>query len=183
MKLQRNDLLSEIIEGPGHKDPASAQAAELLNHALRLEYSGVTHLPRLDGTVQDVYIRYCISVLTSDSTGHAVRLASTIRELGSIPCWTIWSPPDSGNLIRLFEIQLARERICHNLYDKAAKLLAGSPLAERCNALAQDEDRHIEMVERVLKALMEKEGLKPAPVQIPRERATGVVIVNTASTS
>ena len=172
-----------IIEGRARKSPASAQAAERLNHALRLEYSAVTYLPRLDSTVHEVFIRYCISVLTTDSTAHAVRLATIIRELGSTPCWTVWTPPESGSLIRLFEIQLARERICHNLYNKAAQLLAGSPLADRCDAMAQDEDRHIDMLERALTVLMEKEGLKPAPAQAPHEHAAGVVIVNTASTS
>ena len=56
-------------------------------------------------------------------------------------------------------------------------------LAERCEQLALDEDRHIEMIERVLANLMEKEGLRqPAPHPV-HEHASSTVIINTASTS
>jgi hypothetical protein len=163
--------------------PNRPLSGDLLNHALRLEYAGVTHLPRLDGAVQQIFARYVISVLSTDSSSHAVKVASTIRELGGAPDWTVWSPPDNATLIRLFEIQLARERICHNLYGKTSALLAGSPLADRCEQLARDEDRHIGMIERVLSAFVEKEGLKQPAFHPVREHAAEVVIVNTASTS
>lgn len=173
--------MTAIIEGTGRKNTAYNQAADLLNHALRLEYAGVTHLPRLDSAVQDVFIRYAISVLSTDSTDHAVRLACTIRELGGTPDWTIWTPPDSGSIIRLFEIQLARERICHNLYDKAARLLTGNPLAERCEQLALDEDRHIEIIDRVLGILMEQEGLRQSAPHPVHEHAASIIITDTAN--
>jgi hypothetical protein len=156
---------------------------DLLNHALRLEYAGVNHLPRLDGAVREIYALYVISTLSTDSTNHAVKVTSTIRELGGISNWTVRSPPDDGTLVSLFEIQLACERICHNLYDKTSALLAGSPLADRCEQLALDENRHIGMIERVLAALTEKEGLKQPAFHAAYEHAAEMVIINTASSS
>ena len=120
-------------------------------------------------------------MLSSDSTSHAVSLAAIIRAIGGVPCWTVWNPPDNGTLIPLFEIQLARERICRNLYAKAAQLLEGSPLASWCAALEQDENRHIELVERIITSLMEKAGLKPEAPDSQFNIDAGVLFIEPAS--
>ena len=132
---------------------SQAQAAVLLNHALRLEYAAVVHLERLAGTVQDAHSRYCLFLLSAESIDHAVKTASVIRELGGTPDWRMWTPPDAGTLSRLFRAQLAREIICRGIYGKAARLMPGGVLARSCAALAEDEGRHIEMVEKALSAL------------------------------
>ena len=145
-----------IMQTLESRDIQSTQAVELLNHALRIEYAGITHLPVLHSVVQEVHIRQCISLLIDESTMHAVSLAATIRALGGSPVWKVWTPSDRGSLERLFEIQLAREKICLNLYKKAAQLLNGSRLADKCAYLAEDKNRHIEIVEHILAALADR---------------------------
>jgi hypothetical protein len=171
MKIEKsgiyNNFMMVKIEEQGLKNSAAAQAVELFNHALRLEYPGIMHLPRLDDAVQDVHIHYCISLLINDSIAHAIRLAAFIRELGGVPAWTVWTPPDSGNLARVFEVQLTRERICRLLYEKAAQILSGIPLAKSCTALAQDENRHIDRVGHVLRVLSEGTGPEPLYAGMP----------------
>ncbi len=164
------------IERPSRKEATAARATELLNHALRLEYAGAVHLPGLRETVQDTYFRYCLSELIRDATGHAMSLAAIIRELGGTPAWTVWIPAYSGRPVRLCEVQLARERICRSLYDKAALLLARGPLADRCVALAEDEDRHIKLVERAFLALAKEDELAPALPRPPQKTPPGVPV-------
>ena len=49
------EVATAIIQGPEYES-SSSHIVELLNHGLRLEYSGVTHLPCLDSAVQDVFV-------------------------------------------------------------------------------------------------------------------------------
>jgi len=142
-----------------------ARAAVLLNHALRLEYAAVVHLEQLAVTVQDAHSRHCLFILSTESIDHAVKTAAIIRELGGTPDWRMWTPPDCGTLARLFRVQLGREILCRGIYIKAAALAAGGAHGASCAALAEDEGRHIKLVEDALLALSKKEQdpqLEPA---------------------
>ena len=172
--------MTTVIEGKERGNTVNSQAIELLNDALRLEYAGIIHLTLLNGSVQEIYTKYAISALCTDSTNHAVKLAATIRELGGIPDWTLWDPPDNGTIIHMFEVQLAHERICLYLYDKTAQLLARNHLAEQCLNFAMDEDRHIEIMEHVLFILGKQEGLHQ---QVPHPVQEGAVFFNTGSST
>lgn len=137
----------------GHKEAIVSRAVGLLNHALRLEYAAVIHLERLAVAVQDALLRRRLSTLSAESIGHAARTAAAIRELGGAPLWTMWMPSDGGTMFQLMEAQLSRESLCRGLYHQAARLLGGSPLAERCARLAEDEDQHMALVAQLLEEM------------------------------
>jgi bacterioferritin (cytochrome b1) len=144
--------MTDISEGSGHQE-LNVRASALLNHALRLEYAAIIHLERLALALQSDDLRRRLSLLSADSISQATKTAAVIRELGGSPVWQLWTPHDSSGVRRMLEAQLDREMICGNLYTRAAELLKGHPLEERCAALVSENARHAEMVEQALSQL------------------------------
>ena len=160
---------------PGFENASSPKEAyELLKQVLRLEYTGITYLPHLSSAAQHSDIGFCLTILCNNSIEHAVILASVIRELGGTPDWTVTVPAENDTLIRLFEIQLARERLCYQLYERSARLLEGSHLSTQLITMACDELHHIELIEFVLNLLAEQKH-EIAPIRCKRTSECRVV--------
>ena len=60
----------------------SSKLIELLNQALRVEYSIILYSPRLASSIEDEEIRKLVLELGHASTTHADVVARAIRELG-----------------------------------------------------------------------------------------------------
>jgi hypothetical protein len=161
--VETKNGLFNVIEASGIKKASALEASELLNQLLRLEYTGITYLPHLSTAAQHADIGFCLTILCNNAIEHAVALASAIRELGGTPDWTVTVPAENDTLMRLFEVQLTRERLCYNLYERTARLLEGSHLASRLITMACEELHHIELIEFVVSILRGEEFTKINP--------------------
>ncbi len=133
------------------KETATQPAVlELLNQALRLEYSIIIHYPRLMNMARDARLKKKISVLGTDSIGHADAVASAVRELGGVPQWSFEAPPDGQDMRRVMEAQLEKEHLAEALHRKVADMMLDPEMRSRFYQMSADEKRHAELVEQIL---------------------------------
>ena len=133
------------------KVPATQPAVlELLNQALRLEYSIIIHYPRLMNMARDARLKKNISVLGTDSIGHADAVAAAVRELGGVPAWSFEEPPDSQDMRHIMEVQLEKEHQAEALHCKVADMMLDPEMRDRFYRMSADEKRHAALVEQIL---------------------------------
>ncbi len=82
---------------------------ELLNQALKLEYSLIFHYPRKANSIDDEETKEAAIRLGEYSTHHADVVAKAAQELGEDPIWNFDSFPESASLISIFRTQLYKE--------------------------------------------------------------------------
>ena len=130
---------------------------QLLNQALRLEYSLIIHYPRLASVLRDAETKELALQLGSASIKHADVVANTIQQLGGTPDWSFEPFPEDTDLVRIFQTQLEKEKLARRLHRQSAGLVPGS-LRDQLAELAGEEESHIKIVEDILSRLPTGDG-------------------------
>ena len=141
------DKKDEKTEGSSHR------LMDLLNQALRLEYSLIVHYPRLANTIKDEETRKLTLELGSASIRHADVVANTITQLGGEPDWSIELYPEDMETVEIFQTQLEKEKLALQLHRESADLVPSSSLGSKLSSLANEEEQHIQIVNRILSRL------------------------------
>jgi len=125
----------------------------VLNQALRVEYSVIYHYPRIISRLRDEEAKKVLDRLVSESLEHADMIAAAVRELGGEPAYAIGPFPAHLDLIEV-RLQLEKEKLALQLHREAAGLVPPSnPLRKTFSNLAKAEEFHILAVEGVLSRL------------------------------
>ena len=141
------DKKDEKTEGSSHR------LMDLLNQALRLEYSLIVHYPRLANTIKDEETRKLTLELGSASIHHADVVANTITQLGGEPDWSMELYPEDMDTVEIFQTQLEKEKLALKLHHESADLVPSSSLQVKLSNLAREEEQHIQIVNRILSRL------------------------------
>jgi len=132
------------------KGKKSSQIVDLLNQALKLEYSIIIHIPRIASTIEDEKTREMALTLGNASIKHADTVANAINTLGGNPEWAFESLPIGKDLVDLFEKQLDKEKLALKLHQESASLIQDRALKLKFEKLAKDEEWHIKVVNDIL---------------------------------
>jgi bacterioferritin (cytochrome b1) len=124
-----------------------------LNQALRLEYSLIIHYPYIVNLVGNEEVKKLATGLGAASIHHADVVATLISKLGGEPEWSFEPFPEGTDTVKIFRIQLAKERLALELHKGSAEMLPISSYSKVLNALAEEEEQHIQVVERILSTL------------------------------
>jgi bacterioferritin (cytochrome b1) len=124
-----------------------------LNQALRLEYSLIIHYPYIVNLVGNEEVKKLATGLGAASIHHADVVATLISKLGGEPEWSFEPFPEGTDTVKIFRIQLAKERLALQLHKGSAEMLPISLYSKVLNALAEEEEQHIQVVERILSTL------------------------------
>ncbi len=130
-----------------------AELLDLLNQALRLEYTLIIHYPRLAAGIEDAETKKLVQYLGTASVHHADVVADAIIQLGGKPAWSFAPFPDIQEPLQAFQIQLRKEQQALDLHRKAAGLLPAGPMAGAIESLAKEEQSHISIVEKIIARL------------------------------
>ena len=87
----------------GEKPAKLLQIVDLLNQALKLEYSLIIHIPRIASSITDEKTREMALMLVVTSMKHADIVVRTISTFGGSPDWTFESVPIGKNTVELFQ--------------------------------------------------------------------------------
>jgi bacterioferritin len=137
----------------------SPRIIELLNRALKVEYSMIIHYPRIASSINDKETKEMASRLGEYSMRHADVVAKTIQELEGEPIWRFDSFPESESLIPIFRIQLDTEKLALSLHTQVADLVLNPVLRDKFTQMVKEEREHIRLVETILSRLGEKDVL------------------------
>ena len=143
------------------KAPSSEnqQIIDLLNFVLKLEYTIVIHLPRISAAFRDREIRDKVLHLSSASVKHADTVASAIEKLGGKAQWSFEPFPEDGDLVKMFEAQVAKEHEAHRLHLECARVTSDPILKEQFRKIARDEDWHAIIALDILEYLKNRSPL------------------------
>jgi bacterioferritin (cytochrome b1) len=130
-----------------------SQLLKRLNQALRLEYSLIIHYPYIVNLVGNEEVKKLATGLGAASIHHADVVATLISKLGGEPEWSFEPFPEGTDTVKIFRIQLAKERLALQLHKGSAEMLPISLYSKVLNALAEEEEQHIQVVERILSTL------------------------------
>lgn len=135
------------------KPSKSSQILDLLNRALKLEYSIIIHMPRIASGIKDEETKDLAITLGNASVKHADTVANAITSLGGNPEWGFEAAPMGKDLIEIFEQQLDKEKLARDLHQQSANLISDKLLKLRFAQLAKDEEGHIQIVNDILARL------------------------------
>ena len=126
---------------------------DLLNQALRIEYTLIIHYPRIANLIRDEETRKLANELGAASIYHADVVSNIITKLGGKPDWSFELFPEGVGIKKIFQNQLARERLALQLHRGSAELMSSSPHSGALSNLAREEEQHIKIVEQILSKL------------------------------
>ena len=135
------------------KEKKSSQIVDLLNQALKLEYSIIISMPRIASWIKDEETRGMAQILGNASVKHADTVADAISTLGGDPEWAFEAPPVGKDLVEIFEKQLDKEKIARQLHQESANLIQDGVLKLKFERLVKDEEGHIQIVNNILTRL------------------------------
>ena len=135
------------------KEKKSSQIVDLLNQALKLEYSIIISMPRIASWIKDEETRDMAQILGNASVKHADTVADAISTLGGDPEWAFEAPPVGKDLVEIFEKQLDKEKIARQLHQESANLIQDGVLKLKFEQLVKDEEGHIQIVNNILTRL------------------------------
>lgn len=138
------------------KEKKPAQAAEildLLNQALKLEYTIIIHMPRIASAIKDEKTREMAQLLGTASVKHADIVANAISSMGGVPEWGFEPVPMGKDLVEIFEMQLEKEKLAQKLHEESAGIIKDRDLKLKFKQLASDEQWHIKVVNDILARL------------------------------
>ncbi len=138
----------------GKKPAKSLQIVDLLNQALKLEYSVIIHIPRIASSITDEKTREMAIVLGVTTIKHADVVARTISALGGSPEWVFESAPPVGeDIVEIFQKQIDNEKLALQLHQDSASLIQDRNLRLKFNQLSRDHERNIETINTILEGL------------------------------
>ena len=140
----------------GKKVAKSSQITDLLNQALKLEYSIIIHMPRIASTIEDEKTKEMANILGSASIKHADTVAQAITTLGGNPEWAFESAPTGKDMVEVFKKQLDKEKLALQLHKESASLIQDKTLKLKFEQLARDEEWHIKIVDDILSRLRKR---------------------------
>jgi bacterioferritin (cytochrome b1) len=126
---------------------------DILNRALRLEYSLIIHYPRINMAIHDKDLKNMVKTLGVMSIKHADVVADAITSLGGTPEWSFEPAPEEIDLKSIFQIQLGKEKLALQLHSECSKLFSDMSLKTQFETLAMQEEGHIKIVEDILSRL------------------------------
>ena len=91
--------------------------------------------------------------LGTDSVRHTDTITKVITQLGGSPNWDFSPFPEDHDVLRIFQIQLRKETHALELHQNAAMLMPLGEPAEMFAAIANEEEKHIELVNRIIQNL------------------------------
>ena len=141
-----------------HKE---TELIDLLNQILCLEYSIIVHFPSISGAFPDREMSDKMLFLSTASIKHANGVAEAIEKLGGKPEWSFEPFPD-GDLVKVFEFQVEKERQAHDMHMKCAAMAEESYLRKQFATFAKDEEYHEKVAQEVL------DYLRARPKAVPR---------------
>ena len=142
------------MEEKGKISTKTIQAlVNLLNQSLRFEYNFIIHYPRIAQMVRDEEARKLILDLCNDSVHHSDVVANIITQLGGIPDWSFDLFPEETDLLKIFHIQLEKEKQALQLHQKIVNLISSGPHGGALKSLVDDEKDHILAVNRIIERL------------------------------
>ena len=128
----------------------------LLGQALKLEYSLIFQYPRFAALIPDEEIRPLVLALGTASVSHADIVSKTMTRLGGTPMWSIDPLPVELNMVKIFEIQLEKEKLALGLHSQCAELVPDPSLRNEFSQLAKEEESHIRTCEKVIFMLKQR---------------------------
>ena len=134
----------------GNKPAKSTQVLDLLNQALKLEYSIIIHMPRIASAIKDEETRDMAITLGNASVKHADIVANAISTLGGNPEWAFEAAPVGKDLVEIFEKQLDKEKLARQLHQESASLIQDKAFKLKFEQLVRDEEGHIQIVNDIL---------------------------------
>ncbi len=132
---------------------ADSGVIDLLNNILKIEYSLIVHYPRLANRIKDNEIKRLAHELGIASIAHADTVANAIKKLGGEAIWSFEQLPDEDNLVKIFQLQLEKEKVALKLHQQVAALVTDSQIKEQISRLAQEERSHIKSAEKIIAEL------------------------------
>ncbi len=132
---------------------ADSGVIDLLNNILKIEYSLIVHYPRLANRIKDNEIKRLAHELGIASIAHADTIANAIKKLGGEAIWSFEQLPDEDNLVKIFQLQLEKEKVALKLHQQVAALITDSQIKEQISRLAQEERSHIKSAEKIIAEL------------------------------
>ena len=132
------------------KPAKSLQVLDLLDRALKLEYSIIIHIPRIASSIKDEKTREMALELGNASIKHADTVANAISTLGGNPEWAFESAPVGKDLVEIFEKQLEKEELARQLHQESASLIQDRAFKLKFEQLVRDEECHIKIVNDIL---------------------------------
>jgi bacterioferritin (cytochrome b1) len=136
-------------------DEKKQKLLETLGKSLTLEYSLIIHYPRIATIFRDKKTRNLVNSLGIASIKHANTIADTIVKLGGKPQWSFDDYPDGENLGKIFKQQLEKENLALELHQQCVKLADNISIANHFKKIAEDEKKHITVVNRIISKLKE----------------------------
>ena len=134
------------------------QVLDALNEALRLEYSMIIHYPLISKSIYDDDIREMVKILGTVSIKHADTLANAITVMGGKPAWEFDEAPTDMDLNKIFLKQLDKEHLAFRLHSDSASKMTDRDLRTKFQAIANDEQDHIRLVENILALIGQGKG-------------------------
>jgi len=123
---------------------------DLLNQALRLEYSVIIHIPRIASSITDEKTREMALTLGNSAIKHADIVARAISALGGRPEWVFDSAPVGKDIVEIFQKQLDKEKLALQLHHDSASLIQDRNLKLTLDQLARDHEWHIQIINDIL---------------------------------
>jgi len=130
----------------------AAEAIELLQQVLQVEYRIIVHYPRLMAMTPDEESRELMRRVGESSVRHADVTAQILRQMGVVPPFPGVEPPPDEPPRELFQRQLEYERLALMNHSRAAGLVA-EEWQGALERIADEERGHIRWVERILERL------------------------------
>lgn len=129
------------------------QIVDLLNQALKLEYSVIIHIPRIASSITDKKTREMTLILGNTAIKHADIVASTISALGGNPEWVFEPAPVEQDTVEMFQKQLDKEKMALQLHRDSVSLIQDRNLKLTFDQLARDHEGHIQIINNILERL------------------------------
>ena len=126
---------------------------DLLNQALQLEYTLIVQYAKFAELINDGEVQRLVRGLGTASIKHADVVSRAIVQLGGIPRWSFEIVEPGIDVLRIFQTQLEKEKLARELHTQAADLVDDISLKEEFSQMAKEEERHIEIVEKILAGL------------------------------
>ena len=141
-----------MTKGKAPADDVS-KALDLLNQALKVEYSMIVQYPQFAEMIQDEMTKRRVIALGIASTEHADVVSRAIVKLGGTPDWSFEFVDRDIGVLSIFKMQLEKEKAALEMHQQTASLIQDDTLKQQFTRIAEDEQMHIKTVETIIAGL------------------------------